>query len=151
MLFQWYKRLRFSRSPLVDTLYQDGIVFYLCLFSRSACWWRRWFIHVSTAISLINLLVQILGPVRPILYFWYCRRVDCYISIHSGGNSVDICHVRFTSCLLVSRLHAYSLYDTFFCRPQRVMHSILSCRILLHVRMTDRAMRDASDVNYASF
>jgi hypothetical protein len=76
-----------------------------------------------------------------LLYFWYCRRVDCYISVHSVGNSVDICHVRFTSCLLVSRLHTYRLYDTFFCRPQRVMHSILSCRILLHVREKDRAMR----------
>jgi hypothetical protein len=25
------------------------------------------------------------------------------------------------------------------CRPQRVMHSILSCRIILHVRNADRA------------
>ena len=81
MLFQWYKRLRFSGSPLVVTLYQDGIVFYVCLFSRSTCRWLRWFIHVSTAISLINLLVQTLGPVRPTLYFWYRRRVDCYCNM----------------------------------------------------------------------
>ena len=88
---------------------------------------------------------------RCVLHFIFGIVVELtYISVHSDGNSVDVGHVRFTLYLLVSRPHTYRLYDTFFCRPQRVMHSILSCRILLHVREKDRAMQVMSTMRHYS-
>ena len=87
--------------------------------------------------------------VRCVLHFILGIAVE--LTVRSGGNSADICHVRFASCLLVS--HPTLTAFTIFCRPQRVMHSILSCRILLHVRKTDRAMREAlpSQTELSSF
>ena len=87
---------------------------------------------------------------RPILYFGIVVELTVtfpFIQVETQLIFVayDLLHV-----YLLAAPHTYRLYDTFFCRPQRVMHSILSCRILLHVREKDRAMQVMSTMRHYS-
>jgi len=88
------KNFRHSHSPMVVTLYQDGIIFFILLL----------------LISSGNLAVLLWGPPELI-----------------------------------------DLFNTFL----RVMHSILSCRVVLHVRSADRkrmhlSSRDVSSLEFRS-
>ncbi|KAF8152304.1 hypothetical protein B0H34DRAFT_112122 [Crassisporium funariophilum] len=111
-----YRHLQFSQSPWVVQLYQDGLLFYFYLL----------------AISIANVLVPILAPVRPnsnefpenLKYFLFC---------------------------FVKRIFA-----NWLATPQRVLHSVLCNRVLLLIlkqrsasNMTARLpVRDARGQNY---
>jgi len=75
---RWYNTIRHSTSPLIVTIYRDGILFFVCLF----------------LVSLVNIIIQSSGP---------------------------------------------SDLQGLMIGLQSVMHSILSCRIVLHVRKAGRA------------
>ena len=123
------KRHRNSRNPLIVTLYRDGIFYFIYMF----CTFYIPAIFINT--ELINAS-DIHGEHRGAC----CRsRTSCLRhsdnhSIYSPSKPELLDVVDTYDSYFFNQCFTYIFYPRF----QRVMHSILSTKILLHIRNTGR-------------
>jgi hypothetical protein len=124
-------------SHLLNTLTQapTGIIYYIYLFCRLLAWLFHIKFHFcdDTGLSLFNVIIITKLPVNTSHFFKFFPLMTLFTE-RLRESASNVCHHDIRSRLAFQRL-------TSFLRVERVIHSVLACRVILHIRQQGRVQQ----------